>query len=165
MAQPVPARPAPIATPAAPPPAPARRPSLSEAFSDLARPSIDMAPSRGAVDIRRIKPARQVSPSAAAAKPLPPSHPSRIWVQLATGRDKAALGFDWRRLTRKGEKVLQGKRSFISGWGQTNRLLTGPFDTEAAASSFIAQLRRADIDGAFLWTSPAGQAVDALPAR
>ena len=29
-------------------------------------------------------------------------------------------------------------------------------------SSFIAQLRRADVDGAFVWTSPAGQVVDVL---
>ena len=165
VAQAVRARPAPIATAAPPPPTPTRRPTLSEAFSDLARPSIDMAPERGAVDIRRIKPAREAFANAAAAKPPPPSHASRIWVQIATGRDKAALGFDWRRMNRQGETVLKGKRSYISGWGQTNRLLTGPFDTEAAASSFIAQLRRADIDGAFLWTSPAGQVVDALPAR
>ena len=146
-------------------PVPARRPSLSEAFSDLARPAIDVAPARGAVDIRRIKPAREVAANAGPAKLVLPSHPSRIWVQLATGRDKAALGFDWRRMARQGEAALKGKRSFVSAWGQTNRLLTGPFESEAAANGFIAQLRRADLDGAFIWTSPAGQPVDALAAR
>ncbi len=146
-------------------PVPARRPSLSEAFSDLARPAIDVAPARGAVDIRRIKPAREVAANAGPAKLVLPSHPSRIWVQLATGRDKAALGFDWRRMARQGEAALKGKRSFVSAWGQTNRLLTGPFESEAAANAFIAQLRRADLDGAFIWTSPAGQPVDAMTAR
>ncbi len=150
---------------APPAPVPARRPSLSEAFSDLARPAIDVAPARGAVDIRRIKPAREVAVNAGPARPALPSHPSRIWVQLATGRDKAALGFDWRRMARQGEAALKGKRSFVSVWGQTNRLLTGPFESEAAANAFIAQLRRADLDGAFIWTSPAGQPVDALTAR
>ena len=53
---------------------------------------------------------------------------------------------------------------FVTAWGQTNRLLAGPFQSEAAANSFIAQLRRADVDGAFVWTSPAGQVVDALQA-
>ena len=163
----------PAATPAAvarsvqAPPAlvPARRPSLSEAFSDLARPALDVAPARGAVDIRRIKPAREVAANAVPAKPALPHHPSRIWVQLATGRDKAALSFDWRRMARQGEAALKGKRSFVSAWGQTNRLLTGPFESEAAANAFIAQLRRADLDGAFIWTSPAGQPVDAATAR
>ncbi len=163
----------PAATPAAvarsvrapPAPLPARRPSLSEVFSDLARPAIDMAPARGAVDIRRIKPAREAAANAVAAKPVLPSHPSRIWVQLATGRDRAALSFDWRRMARQGEAALKGKRSYVSAWSQTNRLLTGPFESEAAANGFIAQLRRADLDGAFIWTSPAGQPVDALAAR
>ena len=41
--------------------------------------------------IRRIRPTREVAPGLAAEVPKAPSHPSRIWVQLATGRDKAAL--------------------------------------------------------------------------
>ncbi len=163
----------PVAVPAAAPgraapqvPAPSRRASLAEAFSDLAKPAIDVAPAAGAVDVRRIRPAR-TGPAVAAApdKPAPPSHPSRIWVQLATGRDKAALGFDWRRMVRQSDAVFKGKKASVSAWGQSNRLLAGPFESEAAASAFVTQLRRADIDGAFVWTSPAGQVVDALAGR
>ncbi len=65
-------------------------------------------------------------------------------------------------MIREKAEVLRGKAPFVSAWGQTNRLLTGPFPSEAAANSFIAQLRRADIDGAFVWTSPAGQVVDGM---
>ena len=151
--------------PSAPVPPVPRRQSLSEVFSDLAKPTADIALASGAVDIRRIRPTRQVAPGLAAEVPKPPSHPSRIWVQLATGRDKAALGYDWRRMSREAETVLRGKRALISSWGQTNRLLTGPFESEAAANSFVSQLRRSNIDGAFVWTSPAGQVVDALPGR
>jgi hypothetical protein len=138
--------------------------SLASAFAEFARPSTDATPAVGAVDLRRLALAR---PRAAAKpteppKPPPPSHPSRIWVQVATGRDKAALGFDWRRVTREAAEAVRGKRAFVTVWGQTNRLLTGPFQSEAAANSFIAQLRRADVEGAFVWTSPAGQVVDAL---
>jgi Flp pilus assembly protein TadD len=155
------------ATPVPPPPPPAATApprSLSDAFAEFQRPSTDVTPAEGAVDVRRIKPgaAAQKKP-AEPAKPLPPSHPSRIWVQIATGRDKAALGFDWRRMTRDAVEVFRGKEPFVTVWGQTNRLLTGPFQSEAAANSFIGQLRRADVDGAFVWTSPAGQVVDALP--
>jgi hypothetical protein len=160
------AAPANVATapPRAAPPEPPRpsRQSLAEAFSEFARPS-DVTPAAGAVDIRRIRPAR---PKAEApAKPPPPSHPSRIWVQVATGRDKGALGFDWRRLIRKAPEAFRGKKAFVSDWGQTNRLLTGPFESTASANTFLAQLRRGDVDGSFLWTSPAGQVVDELSGR
>jgi Flp pilus assembly protein TadD len=163
----VPAAPA-QAVPAevAPPPAaprPSARQSLADAFSDLSRPTIDAAPAPGAVDIRRI--AARPKPDRATAKPAPPSHPSRIWVQVATGRDKAALGADWRRLIRRAADPFRAKKGYVSAWGQTNRLLTGPFESEAAANAFLSQLRRADVDGPFLWTSPAGQVVDALTAR
>lgn len=138
---------------------------MADVFAEFAQPTTDATPAAGAVDLRRIKPGRaDAKKPAEPVKPPPPSHPSRIWVQIATGRDKAALGYDWRRMTRDKAEVLRGKGSFVSAWGQTNRLLTGPFPSESAANAFIAQLRRADIDGAFVWTSPAGQVVDSLGA-
>ncbi len=179
IAVPAPAAPVPVAAapaaPGVPPPAPAsapvpptpRRQSLAEAFSDLGRPTADAAPASGAVDIRRIRPARVPAAGAAVPAPVPPVpvHPSRIWVQLATGRDKAALGYDFRRMARDADAAFKNRRSFVSNWGQTSRLLTGPFDTEAAANGFISQLRRANVSGAFVWTSPAGQVVDAMAGR
>jgi hypothetical protein len=66
-------------------------------------------------------------------------------------------------MTKDDAAVFRARKPHVTAWGQTNRLLTGPFETEAAANAFLAQLRRADVDGAFLWTSPAGQIVDALP--
>ena len=164
---PVPAAGAPVTVPsppARPTSVPPKRPSLAEAFGDLTPPSRDIAPAAGAVDLRRIRPA--TDPKAAKpAVPPPPSHPSRIWVQVATGRDKAALAFDWRRMVREAPEAIRGKQAFTSSWGQTNRLLTGPFESQAAANAFLAQLRRADVSGAFLWTSPAGQAVDAVGGK
>ena len=84
---------------------------------------------------------------------------------MATGRDKAALSFDWRRMARQAEAVFKARRPLVSAWGQTSRLLAGPFESEAAANQFLSQLRRANIAGAFAWTSPAGQLVDALAVR
>ena len=97
------------------------------------------------------------------AKPKGPSHPSRIWVQVATGKNKKALAFDWRRFLKDEPEAFRGRKGYTSAWGATNRLLTGPFDTEAEAKAFMARLRKAGVDGSFLWTSPAGQVVDALP--
>jgi len=101
--------------------------------------------------------------TAKAAKPVAPSHPSRIWVQIGVGRDKGALAFDWRRYQRTMAETFKGKKAWSTPWVQTNRLLIGPFDSQAAASALLKELRKKNLD-AFLWTSPAGQAVDALAA-
>jgi SPOR domain len=160
--QPAPQQPA----PQQPAPQQPARPSLADAFGDLGKPEVLAAPASGAVDIRRIKPAqpkpRPEAEKAKAAKPPPPSHPSRIWVQLGVGRDKSAIAFDWRKWTRQAETAFRGRKASISAWGQTNRILAGPFASEKAANEFLAQLRKAGISGAHLWTSPAGQVVDSL---
>jgi len=92
-----------------------------------------------------------------------PSQPSRIWVQVATGRDKKALAHDWRKFLKDEAEAFKGRKGYTSPWGATNRLLTGPFDTEAAATQYIAKLKKAGVGGAFTWISPAGQVVDVLP--
>ena len=146
---------------------PEERLSLAEAFSDLGKPTTTVAPASGAVDIRKITPAKPKPPPAKVEppKPPPPSHPSRIWVQLGVGRDKGAMAFDWRRLTRKAPDVFRGQKPYVSDMGQTNRMLTGPFESKAAANKFIGELRDAGVDGPYLWLSPAGQVVDDLPGR
>ena len=92
------------------------------------------------------------------------SQPSRIWVQVATGRDKSALGSDWRRMNKDDPAVFKGKKPFLTAWGQTNRLLTGPFETQKEANAFVTALKKVDFSGAFTWTSAAGQVVDPLGA-
>jgi tetratricopeptide (TPR) repeat protein len=150
--------------PAAPPSvAPKPRPRLADAFSDLAAlPKAPSAPPPGAVDVRRLAEAR--AKAEAAKVPPKPAHPSRIWVQVGTGRELGALGFTWRGLAKDNPALFKGQSPSVSDWGRTNRLLAGPFATEAAAEAFLAKARKADLD-AFLWTSPAGQVVDALPSR
>ncbi len=146
------------AAPAARPPArpaPARR-ALAEAFADLAVPQGPAAPAPGAVDVRKI----------AAAKPKPveppkPVHPSRIWVQVGTGRNLGALAFTWKGLVRENPELFRGKSSWTSDWGRTNRLLTGPFASQGQAEAFLSKVKKAGLD-AFLWTSPTGQVVDEL---
>ena len=176
-------------TAAAPPVAPAARPtpapvpakpgSLAEVFADLDAPSREAVPQAGAVDIRAITPTRPGArmsgdrepvvtrgsgKPATPVKPVP-SHPSRIWVQLSTVREKAALGADWRRLARADPDVFKGRKPFTSAFGQSNRLLTGPFESQAQANAFIAQLKKAGVAGAYVWTSPAGQVVDTLAVK
>lgn len=105
---------------------------------------------------------KEASSQCKVTKSSGPAHASRIWVQLATGKDRKGLGYDFTRLVKADPEVFKGRKSFISAWGQTNRLLTGPFESEAAANAFLARLKKAGVSGAFMWTSPAGQVVDAL---
>jgi hypothetical protein len=86
-------------------------------------------------------------------------------VQLATARDQTELTFEWRHMARQAEEAFRNQRPSISAWGQTNRLLAGPFESEAAANAFVTKLRQSDFGGAFVWTSPTGQEVDALAVR
>ena len=88
--------------------------------------------------------------------------PSRVWVQVATGRDKTALGSDWRRLLKHDPAVFKGKKPFVTAWGQSNRLLAGPFESQKEATAFLAALKKAGVAGAFAWSSAAGQVVDPL---
>lgn len=125
-----------------------------------ADPAVSTAAKRG-IDPKTGKPIKAADK---AAKPVVPSHPSRIWVQLGVGRDKGALGFDWRKLGKAQAELFKGRKAWTSPWGQTNRLLVGPFETQAAASAFLREARKKDGD-AFVWTSPAGQAVDALASK
>lgn len=174
---PVEATPAPVqiaaASPATPPPAqllpqpePAPPPArVADAFADLAAaspPAVARAPD--AVDITRIKPPREVEkkPEPVAAKPPPPPPaPSRHWVQLATGRDKSALKFDWRRFAGKAPEVLGKMDPYVTPWGQANRLLAGPYPSPKAANAALAALKKAGLDG-FVFTSEVGQEVDRL---
>lgn len=103
-----------------------------------------------------------VDPKDAKSKSPAASQPSRIWVQVATGRSKSALAFDWRKMIKEEPDLLGRYKAATSAWGQSNRLLAGPFDSEGAANALIGKLKKAGIGGAFVWTSPAGQVVDPL---
>lgn len=189
---PVPEVPVP-ATPSAPSPAPMPAPapqpqpapprSVADAFADFAiAPVAAPAPQDGAVDITRIKPRLEeppkpkdepVAPAQAKgsksekvekpAKPAKPVHRSRNWVQVGTGRDKAALAFDWRRMTKAQPELFKGKQGYFAAWGQTNRMVTGPFDSAKAAQQFVASLKGKGIDS-FTFTSAEGEEVTQLPA-
>ena len=86
---------------------------------------------------------------------------SRIWVEVLTGADRDKMPGEWRNLVRKAHK-LKGRKPYLTPWRSNYRLLTGPFDSDADAQDFIAELHKDGVSG-FEWTSPAGQAVDSLP--
>jgi Flp pilus assembly protein TadD len=91
------------------------------------------------------------------------ANPSRNWVQIATGRDPAALAFDMRRL-RKTYATLADLDAWTAEWGATRRLLVGPFPTAAKAKTVLTDLKKAGSDG-FVWQSEAGEIVAALSRK
>jgi Flp pilus assembly protein TadD len=138
--------------------------SLSDAFADFALPAARSIPAPGAVDITAIQPSREparAEPTARPTPPPPPAHPSRQWVQVATGRDTAALAFDWRRIRRNAAGLLDGHKPHVARWGQTNRLVAGPFASVAEAQEFVGKLKEKQIDS-FRFASAQGEEVRAL---
>lgn len=161
----------PVAAQPVPPPAPSSAPSpvppparVADAFAAFAKekPKPDL---NGAVDISVIKPPRE-KPLEPAAKPVvkpePPRNPSRVWVQVATGRNRKALAFDWRKMIRKNVDLLGKMQPYVAKWGQTNRLLTGPYPSEKAALDAVKALKKAGQDS-FTFTSSAGEEIESLP--
>ncbi|QKG70123.1 tetratricopeptide repeat protein [Erythrobacter mangrovi] len=156
------------APPPSPPPAPAveqqeELPSLEDAFASFTLESRREArPAAGAVDITRIAIPREVpKPPPPPPPPPPPVHPARHWVQVATGKDRSALAFDWRRIERKSEGKLKGKGPFVARWVQANRLLAGPFKSDTAARDFMNDLKKLQIDS-FTFHSAEGEVVEPL---
>ncbi len=98
------------------------------------------------------------------AKKAPPSHPSRIWVQVLTGANKDVMDNEWRRLVKEAPELLRSRKPYLSPWRSNFRLLTGPFESEAAAQEFVTKLKKSGVSS-YQWTSPAGQAVDTLPLK
>ena len=129
---------------------------VADAFGDmLTDDEVTSTVSEGAVDIAQIDVPREAPPE--------PVIPSRIWVQVATGRDVEALGFDWRRLSRTAPKELGLFTPHTVRWGLTNRLLAGPVASNSEARDLINALEKRGID-TFRYTSPEGQEVQKLKA-
>lgn len=171
---------APAAPPEVPPQPGPKQLSLAEIFADLGQPTTQAEAASGAVDVRKILPAKpkplevvkiiekpkaEAKPLAKPKKPALPAHPSRIWVQIGVGRDKDAIAFDWRRHTQQAPELFKGREAHVSEMGRTNRILVGPFATLKAANQFVVDLRKAGFQGALPWSSPAGQVVDLLSTK
>lgn len=151
--------PPPAPPPPPPPPPPVQTPpvqSVDDAFADFELgETVSKAPRNGAVDITAIEAPREVERR---STPQPPAHPARHWVQVATGRDIRALGFDWRRISRSAQGELGGKGAFTAPWGEANRLLAGPYDNEAQAREVVNRLKAIGVDS-FPFRSAQGEAV------
>lgn len=166
--------PIPAPTPSAPQPSPAPPSAplrVADAFADLSSAALpDAQVSGDVVDLSRITIPREAPPppvvKAPPEKPKPkepvkPVYPSRVWVQVATGRNIKALGFDWRRIAKEGGAPLAKLKPHTAPWGQSNRLLAGPVDNRDKAQALLRELKAKGLDS-FLYVSPEGEEIQPL---
>jgi len=135
----------------------AMRPGVADAFADLDGGELPTAERPGeAVDIAAIEVPREKRP-----EPEKPAHPRRIWVQVATGQDLSALGFDWRRIARAADGLLDDYTPHTAPWGQANRLLAGPLESDGEARDMVNALAAKGLD-TFPYTSLEGMKIQVL---
>jgi len=90
--------------------------------------------------------------------------PARIWVQVAGGANEASLPKAWKAVVAKAPAAFKGRAGWSTPLRATNRVLTGPFKTNAEAQAFVNSLGKTGVSG-FVFTSEAGQKVTKLGAQ
>ena len=90
--------------------------------------------------------------------------PARIWVQVAGGANEAGLALAWKTMKGKAPVALAGRQAYTTPLRATNRVLTGPFKTDAEARAYVNQLAKQGV-GAFTFTSTAGQKITKLDTK
>ncbi|QJQ33298.1 hypothetical protein GV829_13330 [Sphingomonas lacunae] len=92
-------------------------------------------------------------------------HPARVWYQIATGADPAALAFDCRRLQRQFAEAFGTQTCSTASWNRTRRLVVGPFRNATAAREWGSAYSRAGGNAGFIWNSEAGEEVTPVGRR
>ncbi len=82
----------------------------------------------------------------------------RVWVQLASGQNPAALPDQFRRIKSRHEALLEGMSGYVAEAPDRSRLLIGPFKSVSDANIIVDDLESVRVD-AFSWTSPPGQTI------
>lgn len=149
---------------------------LASIVSAIEIPESEQKPSAVPVDLKKIKPAApktaavepatktaKLDPKAAVKAKAEAANPARFWVQIATG-EANALGFDYRKWSKKSANLFKGQSGWTSAWGKTSRLLVGPFADQKTAKKWEADFKKAGGDG-FMWKSENGVVVTALKSK
>jgi Flp pilus assembly protein TadD len=150
--------------------------SLDAIVGAIEIPESEQRPSQIPVDLKKLKPATpkalaaaeaskaaKVDPKLAAKAKLEAANPARFWVQIATG-EASALGFDYRKWTKKNPELFKAQNPWTSPWGKTARLLVGPFADLKAAKKWEGEFKKAG-GGGFMWKSENGVSVNALKGK
>ncbi|MEO5774180.1 MAG: hypothetical protein ABIQ32_08705 [Sphingomicrobium sp.] len=102
--------------------------------------------------------------AAAAAASMTPVARKRVWLQLASGPNSAALPEQMRRIRSRSEDLLNGLSGFIAEEPGKARLLVGPFRNAKDAETFAEDLATVSINS-FMWVSAEGQPIRKLTSE
>ncbi|WP_374943318.1 SPOR domain-containing protein [Sphingomonas sp.] len=97
----------------------------------------------------------------AEAKKLARANPERIWVQVAGGAYEGDLAKAFATVKAKAPTVFGSRQAWTTPLRATNRVLAGPFKTDAEARGFVNDLKKQGVS-AFTFTSDPGQPVKRL---
>ena len=89
------------------------------------------------------------------------SNPERIWVQVSGGASEGDLPRAYAAVKAKAPAVFGSRAGWTTPLRATNRVLAGPFKTDAEARKFVNDLKKEGVS-AFTFTSDAGQPVKKL---
>ena len=97
---------------------------------------------------------QQVQPRSA-----PQFAPGKVWLQLASGQNAAALPAQFERITSRDRDLFNGITGYVARGPDRARLVIGPFRSTGDADTFAADLDTIHVN-AFKWSnSPADQIV------
>ena len=85
----------------------------------------------------------------------------KIWLQLASGANAAALPDQFQRIKRRHRDLLEGISGYVAEGPDRARLLIGPFKSKSDAQIFAEDLASVSVK-AFSWTNPVGQNIRKL---
>ena len=77
---------------------------------------------------------------------------SKVWLQLASGRNADALSEQFERMKRDNSELFNGITAYVAEGGDRARLVIGPFRGSSDAKIFADDLRSVGID-AFRWSN------------
>ncbi len=105
-----------------------------------------------------------VDKAAAEEKRIARANPERVWVQVSTGATEGDLPKAWKKAKAKAPTVFGTRGGWTAPWKATNRVLAGPFKTDAEARTFVNQLAKEGVP-TFTFTSDPGEIITKLPAK
>ncbi len=88
----------------------------------------------------------------------------KIWLQLASGRDEAALSGQFARLKSRYEDLFKGITGYVAESGDHTRLVIGPFRGASDARIFSDDLHTIGVDS-FRWTNSASDRIVPVAAE
>jgi hypothetical protein len=121
---------------------------LAEVDQLLSRPQAAPAPQQ----VSYSTPVRSMAARAAAVRP------GKIWLQLASGTDAAALPAQFQRLKSRHRELFNGIPGYVAKTGDRARLVIGPFHSATDAEIFAEDLETAAISS-FQWSNSAADQI------